>query len=281
MLPLRDTVVFPLAVVPISVGQERSIRLVDEVMKGDRLLALVKQKHAEPRPAGPADCHEIGVAATIHQMRRGSDGGLRLIVQGVARIRLTEFRQTEPYLVASVVRADDVDDASIETEGLARSVKDLFRRLATASSEVPEIVSDAVASLEDPRQLAYVVGATVPISSEDRQALLEIDSVHGKLARLVTLLQHEIAVRDLGERITTQTQEKMSKAQRDFWLREQIKTMQRELGDEGGPYRAAIGRYEGRDQILLEPLTIINLSGRAIEAWSRIHGLSLGAFGPE
>jgi ATP-dependent Lon protease len=233
VLPLRDTVVLPLAVTPLAVGQERSLRLVDAAMKGDRQIVLVKQT-TDTKPAGPEDCRRVGVVATVHQMKRDGEGNVRLVVQGLARVRIVEFVETEPFLKARVVLAPEPLDNSMETEGLARSVKDLFRKWVEGSPDVPDIVGQAVEAIDDPRQLAHVVAATVPLDAAVRQELLEMEFVGAKLARLVTLVQHEIAVRDLGAKITSQTQEHMSKAQRDYFLREQLRTIQKELGEEDG-----------------------------------------------
>ena len=231
VLPLIDMVVFPLAVVPLSVGQERSVRLVDQVMKGDRLLVLVRQKN-DKRPGGPDDVHRVGVAATVVQMKRDSDGTIRLLVQGIARVRVVEFTSEEPFLEGRIQLAPEPLDDSLEIEGLTRSVKDLFKKWVESAPDVPDIVGQAADAIDDPRQLANIVAATVPLESGVRQELLESDSMRGRLARLVQLLQHEIAVRDLGAKITSQTQEQMSKAQKDYFLREQLRTIQKELGDE-------------------------------------------------
>ena len=231
VLAIRDAIVFPLAVSPLGVGQERSIRLVDEAMKGDRLIALVGQKN-DARPARPDDCHRIGVVASILQLKRDSDGSMRLIVQGIARIRILEFTSEQPFLKARVELAPEPVDPSIETEALVRSLKDLFRHWVEVTPDVPDMISQAVETLDDARQLANVVAATLQIDAGVRQEILEMDSVRTKLERLVQLVQHDIAVRDLGAKITSQTQEQMSKAQRDYFLREQVRTIQKELGDE-------------------------------------------------
>jgi ATP-dependent Lon protease len=233
VLPLRDTVVFPLAVSPLAVGQERSVRLVDEAMKGDRLIALVLQKN-DVVPAAPDDCRRVGVVASILQMKRDGEGTIRLVVQGIARIKIVDFAAEKPFLTARVVLAPEEADDSIETEGLARSVKDLFRRWVEESPDVPDVVGRAVATLDDARQVANVVAATMPFDSAVRQELLETDPVRAKLERLVKLVQHEIAVRDLGAKITSQTQEHMSDAQRQYFLREQLRTIQKELGEGDG-----------------------------------------------
>ena len=230
VLPLRDTVVFPLAVMPIGVGQERSVRLVDEAMKRDRLVAVVLHQR-ESGPPTQDDCRRVGVVASIRQLKRDADGTIRIIVQGIARVRIVQFAAEDPFFTARVQLLPELPDTSIETEGLARSVKDLFRRWVEQSEDVPDLVGEAAASIDDPVQLANVVAATVPLEASLRQELLECATVREKLDRLVHLLQRQIAVRDLGAKITSETQEHVSKQQREYWLREQLRTIQKELGE--------------------------------------------------
>src|SRR3954469_9669217 len=197
VLPLRGgMVVFPLAVVPLVVGQERSIRLVDEAMRHDRMLALVAPLPDAPEQPGPEQVHRIGTAAVIHQLMRASDGTLRLIVQGLERIRLLDFTATEPYLIARIEPAPDRTALSVESEALRRAVLDLFPRLGALADELPDELAGAAEGLADPLQVAYLVASTVPLPAEVRQELLELDPVDAKLRRLVELLQHELAVRE-------------------------------------------------------------------------------------
>ena len=233
VLPLRGgTVVFPLAVVPLLVGQERSIKLIDEVMRGDRLVALVAQTPDSPELAGPDDLHRIGTAGVIHQLMRSPDGTIRLVIQGLERIRIGEFTATEPYLKAQVTVAPEMISTGVETQALRRAVVDLFRRLVPLMEDLPNELVGAVEALEDPRQLAYLVASTIPLTGPVRQELLESDVLDAKLQRLVELLQHELAVRELGQKITTDTRERMTKAQREYFLREQLRAIRRELGEE-------------------------------------------------
>jgi ATP-dependent Lon protease len=240
VLPLRDAVVFPLTAVPLSVGQPRSVRLVDDVMRGNRLLALVAQKDPKAEPAAPADLHRVGTVGVIHQLARAPDGTVRLMVQGVERIRLLDFVGTEPYLVARVEAAPEQktplpEAQATETDALRRAVVDIFRRLVEASPELPDELAGAAESLTDPRHVAYFIASLASLDLAARQELLEMDTVTAKLRRLVDLLQRELAVRELGRKITTETEERLSKKQRDFYLREQLRSIQRELGeDEGG-----------------------------------------------
>jgi ATP-dependent Lon protease len=242
VLPLRGgTVVFPLAVAPLNVGLERSVRTVDDVMRGNRMLALVAQRGDEPQQAGPDDLYTIGTAAIIHQLMRVPDGTVRLIVQGLERIRLLDFIATEPYLVARVAAAPDRMSPGVETEGLRRAVLDLFRRLVALIPEVPDEVGLAAENVADPRQVAYLVASTGLLDSPARQEILELEPVEAKLRRLIEILQREESVRELGQQIAAETQGRMTKAQREYFLREQLRSIQQELGEGGDDPLSEIG----------------------------------------
>ena len=234
VLPLAPgTVVFPMAVTPLLVGQPRSVQLIDDVMRQERLLALVAQRGEGKELPGPDDIHRVGTAAVIHQMLRAPDGTLRVVVQGLERVRLRGFLATAPYLVASVETAPEQATPGFKTEALRRAVIDLFRRLVSLAAELPDELAAGVETLAEARQVAYFVATTAPLTGTVRQEILEMDLVDAKLDRLVELLQHEVAVRELGQKITSDTQERMSKAQREYFLREQMRSIQRELGEEG------------------------------------------------
>jgi ATP-dependent Lon protease len=232
VLPLRDAVVLPLTVVPLAVGQPQSVRLVDDVMRGNRLLALVAQREAKVEAAKPEDLHRIGTAGVIHQFMRAPDGSVRLMVQGIERIRLTDFVSTDPYLVARVEVARIAAAAATEVDALRRAVLDIFRRLVEASPELPGELALAADNVPDPLRVAYFVASVVPLDATARQEILEMDAVADKLRRLVDLLQRELAVRELGRKITSETEERLTKKQRDYYLREQLRSIQRELGEE-------------------------------------------------
>jgi len=235
VLPLRDTLVLPLTAVPLAVAQPRSVRLVDDVMRGNRLLALVAQRDAKSEPAAPEDLHRVGTVGMIHQLARVPDGSVRLMIQGIERVRLLDWIGTEPYLVARIEMAPDQMVQAQETDALRHAVVDIFRRLVAASSELPDELAAAAESFTDPRHLVYFVTSVALPDLATRQELLEMDPVTAKLRRLVDLLQREVAVRELGRKITTDTEERLSKKQREFYLREQLRSIQRELGeDEGG-----------------------------------------------
>jgi ATP-dependent Lon protease len=224
-------VVLPLAVVPLLVGQPRSVQLIDDIMRKDRLVVLVAQRTEQTDQPTPDDLYRVGTAAIVHQLARLPDGTLRVVVQGLDRVRLIDFVATEPYFVARVELAPDQAPLGVEMEALRRAAIDLFRRVVALVDEVPDETAHAAETVSDPRQLVYLIASVLPMPAATRQELLELDPLDAKLRRLIELLQHEATVRELGRKITSETQQRMSKTQRDFFLREQLHSIQHELGE--------------------------------------------------
>ena len=232
LLPLRGTVVLPLTLVPLAAAQERSLRLIDDVMAGDRTVAMVMQTDAELEGAGPDDIHQIGTITTIHQMMRVPDGSVRLAVQGIERMEILEVLQEEPYLKARVRRLPEETETSVEVQALMRNTLDLFQRLVSLVPHLPdELVTAALNVDDDARHLVYLVASNLRMEPEERQALLELNSVTEKLQKLNAFLTKELDVLELGKKIQTDVQEEMSKSQREYFLREQMKAIQKELGE--------------------------------------------------
>jgi ATP-dependent Lon protease len=244
VLPLRDVVVLPLAAAPLAVGQPRSVRLVDDVMRGNRLVALVAQREGHVESPGPEDLHRIGTMAVIHQFARSADGTLRLVVQGLERIHVVDWIGTEPYLVARVVAAPDYTDQGTELEALKRAATDLFRRLVGLIPDLPDELAVAAENLPDVAQVIYFIASVTPLPAKSRHEILELEPLSAKLRRLIDLLQRELAVRELGRKITAETEERLTKRQREAYLREQLHSIQRELGEdeEGGNETAELRR---------------------------------------
>ena len=232
VLPLKDIVIYPFAVQPLGVGQERSIRLIDDVMRGDRLVVLVAQKSAETEQAGPDDIYRIGTVSRVARMIRMPDGTIQIIVQGLERVDIGEFTQEKPYLAAHVTLKPDMQEDDKETEAIKRNVVSYFQRLVALVQNVPEGVAAATLNLEEPRQVVYVIATFMQMELELRQKLLELDSVRAKLENLSSYLTHELEIFELGKKIQTSAQEEMGKVQREYLLREQLKAIQRELGEE-------------------------------------------------
>ncbi len=233
ILPLRGTVVYPLTVLPLNVGQARSIRLIDEVStSANRIIGLATIRDEKIEEAGPDDVFTIGCAAVIHRLLRAPDGTVRLIVQGVERIRIGEFTATEPYLKARVTVAPESIEKNVEVEALMRNTIELFRRLVSLAPNLPEELLMAALNVEDPRQLVYILATSLRMELADSQALLELDSIADKLKKLNALLTKELEVLELGKKIQSQAQGELEKTQREYILREQLKQIKKELGEE-------------------------------------------------
>jgi ATP-dependent Lon protease len=235
ILPLRGTVVFPLTVVPLTVGQPRSMRLVDDAAVGQRIIGLVSSRDAALELPGPDDLHKVGTAAQVLRLFRAPDGTIRLLVQGLARFALNEFTEVEPYLKARVTLTPEIVESDIEVEALMRNVLEKFQRMTELVPSIPgELIASAL-NVDDPRQLVYAIATYIRISVADAQKLLELDHVTDKLKLLLTVVSKEVEVLELGRKIQEDAQGEMEKVQRDYYLREQMKAIQRELGeaDEG------------------------------------------------
>lgn len=233
ILPLKNTVVYPIPILlPLIVGQPRSIKLVDAAVLGDRTIGLVALKDASIDEPGPDDVYWVGSAATIARFAKAPDSTIRIFVQGMERIKIVEFTQTEPYLMARVeVVPDEVEEESVEVQALMRNTVKLFRRMASLMPYVPEELVMATLSVEDPRQLTYLVASYVRMDMMDAQAILEADRVADKLKQLGTVLNKELEVLELGKKIQDQAQSEMEKMQREYYLREQLKAIKKELGE--------------------------------------------------
>ena len=232
VLPLRGIVVYPMMWLPLTIGQERSIQLVEDALPQSRIIALVTSRDESLEEPSPAEIYEIGTAAQVHRVLKAPDGTIRLALQGLERIRLTEYIQQKPYLRARVEVLPETLEESLEIEALVRAVQDLFRRLVELDSQMPDELAVMAANVENARQLAYLVASSVRLEMEQAQELLAMDSVQQKLLRLTQCLNKEVEVMELGHKIQSEAQGEMERMQRDFFLREQLKAIQKELGEE-------------------------------------------------
>ena len=232
VLPLRGAVVYPMMWLPLPIGQKRSIRLVEESLPGSRMIALVASKDENVEEPSPDEIHTIGTAAQIHRVLKTPDGTMRLVIQGLERIRIINYIQRDPYLRDRVEIIPETEESNLEMEALTRAVQDLFRKLIELEPHMPEELAIMAINVDDSRQLAYLVASSMRLSTEDAQQLLEMDRIYDKLMRLTQLLKKEIEVLELGRKIQTEAQGEMERMQREFYLREQIKAIQKELGDD-------------------------------------------------
>ena len=261
VLPLKDTVVFPDSVLPLAVGQERSIKLVDDVVSRNRLLALVASKDKEADQPGWDDLYDVGTAAVVQKMIRVPDGSLRILVQGIRRIRLVDRIQDSPYLAGRFAEVPDIYHDSPETQALMQNVQTLFARLIGLMPYLPEELAFAAANVDDPGALCHLVASTLRLKTEEKQQLLELADVEKRLRSVLVILNRELEVAELGSRIQNQVQSEMESSQREYFLRQQLKAIQEELG-EGDPEQAEIAE-------LRERAAEVNLSEEARKAVDR------------
>ncbi|GAP10885.1 ATP-dependent protease La [Bellilinea caldifistulae] len=231
ILPLRGLVVYPQTGVPLTIGQPRSIRLVDDVVTGDRFMGLVASKHPEIESPDPEHLYKVGTAGLIHRMFRAPDGTIRLLVQGLFRFRIIEFVATEPYLKARIEVIPEKQETGLEVEALARNVRDQFAHIAEMIPSMPRELVATVTSITDPLQTVYTIANLQRMDIEDAQEILELDSITDKLHKLVTLLTRESEVLELSQKIQKEARSEIDKVQREYFLREQLKAIQRELGE--------------------------------------------------
>jgi len=232
LLPLKDTVVYPLTVYPLVIGKEKSVKLINDVTVGDKILALTAQKKVEIEVAGITDIYTVGTMARILQMVKVPDGTLRLLVQGIERIGILELVQNEPYFKARVKALADRTEKSVQLDALMRGVSELFQKMVSLTPNMPEELSSAALNIEDPRQLAYLIATNIRLDLAQRQEILETDVVSDKLNKLMQYLNREVEVLELGRKIQGQAKDQMQKAEREYLLRQQLSAIRKELGEE-------------------------------------------------
>jgi ATP-dependent Lon protease len=231
VLPLRDTVTFPDMLIPLNVGQPRSVELINAVLGGDRSLAMVASRNTEAATPAPDDLYEVGVLGTVARMIRVPDGTLRVLIQGSQRIRIEQWVQTEPYLLAEIAEAPDVVDPTPELTALMRNVQQTFTDIIEQVPYLPEELQVMVTNVDDPSVLAHLIAGALRISTEEKQALLEELDVGKRLRRLSEILARELEVVAIGSKIQSQVQSELDKGQREYFLRQQLKAIQEELGE--------------------------------------------------
>ncbi|MCE5314407.1 MAG: endopeptidase La [Armatimonadota bacterium] len=235
LLPIKDTVLFPMVVMPLIVSRESSMKLVDDAVVSDtRLIALATLKDPNVEVPQFSDIYGVGVVAAIHTMLRLPEHQ-RLIVQGLKRIRIVECIQTEPYIRVKVEEMPDVrdwtDDEDVEIEALRRNVGTAFQKVVALSPNLPDELQNVVTNIVKPSVLADTITLHLPIEIAEKQELLETVGTRERLRKLFAILLREVEVLELGSKIQSQVHSEMGKMQREYYLREQLKAIQRELGE--------------------------------------------------
>jgi ATP-dependent Lon protease len=232
VLPLRDSVTYPDTLTPLAIGQERSVQLVNDVLVGNRMLVMVASREPELETPGPEQLYDVGVAGMVARMLKVPDGSLRILVQGGQRVRIEEWVKEEPYLTARVSELPDVLDEGPELTALMRNVQQTFSHIIEEVPYLPEELQMAVANLDDASALSHLIAGALRIKTEERQALLEEVDVAKRLRRLSEILARELDIVAIGSKIQSQVNAEMEKGQREWVLRQQLKAIQDELGEQ-------------------------------------------------
>ncbi|MCJ7625975.1 MAG: LON peptidase substrate-binding domain-containing protein, partial [Anaerolineaceae bacterium] len=253
ILPLRGLVVFPETAVPLTIGQPRSINLIDAAVAGvgERLIGLVASKNPDLENPGPDDLFKIGTMAQIHRLFRAPDGTIRLLVQGITRFSIVEFLSEEPYLLAKIQLNSEIEETGIEIEAFSRNAKDQFTNIAQMLPSIPQELVASISAIENPLQVVYTISNFQRMDLDEAQEILELDSTKEKLLKLVNVLTKESEVLQIGQKIQNEARSEIDKVQREYFLREQLKAIKKELGEDD---EQAVDAEEFRKKIAVAQL---------------------------
>jgi len=232
ILPLKNGVVYPNAMMPITIGQERSIKLVDDALVKEKIIGIVSVKNADIEVPNPEDLYTMGCSAHILKMMKLPENHMSVLVQGQSRIHIKEYTQTLPYLKAKIDIIKEEFEKEVETEALMVSIKNLFQKAVELSPHIPAEVGILVMNMDNPGTLADLIASNFNISVGEKQEIVEILDIKKRLEKVVSILNKELHVLELGSKIQGELKKEMDKNQREYYLREQLKAIQRELGEE-------------------------------------------------
>ena len=235
ILPLRGTVAYPFIIMPLSIGVPRSTKLIKSSVQNSSLVGLVVSKEPEIDEPEPDQLYDIGVVARVHRVVRSDKGTLQVLVQGIERFKIDSWEQADPFLTAKVSLAPDVVEKGqeMEIEALRRRILELSRTIIEYMPQVPNEITSFLEQVEDSRVIVYTITSNMNIDFEERLKILLEDNLRDKMAHLVRLMSHELEVLQIGQKIRSDTQEELDKTQREFYLRQQLKAIQKELGEDG------------------------------------------------
>jgi ATP-dependent Lon protease len=231
ILPIRESVLYPKMLLPFMVSQDRLVKLIDAALVANKMIGIVPIKNKEVTEVKPEDLFEVGTAAYILKMLKMPNNSIRLLIQGISRIRLTEFTQQEPFLRARVRLLGDEGEKTTETQALMSGVKGSFQKFVEMAPNLPADLAIMALNVEEPGILADLIASVLNLALEDKQAILETLDVQARLERVSLLLNKELSVLELGSKIQSQVREGIDRSQREYFLREQLKAIQKELGD--------------------------------------------------
>ncbi|MDY0341671.1 MAG: endopeptidase La [Coriobacteriia bacterium] len=230
LIPLRDLIVFPNLVVPLFVGRERSISALEQCMRTDHLVALVTQREAETADPTAAEIYDVGCVVTVLQELKLPDGTAKALVEGVQRFRILEYLQTDPHMMVRIEVIEEPQHADLEAKALMRNLVTDFENASQLGKPIPQEVMVAASSIEEPGRLADFVTFHLSLKIEEKQQILEALDPKERLQKTSDFLRKELEILELGSKIQSRVKESMSKSQREYFLREQLKAIQQELG---------------------------------------------------
>jgi ATP-dependent Lon protease len=270
LLPLRSDVVFPQTVVPLVVNRPSGIRLIDDCMVGERMVGLVSQLHPETDAPGSDDLYPIVCVGLILKMLKFPDGSTRIVCQGQHRARLVGLVQTEPYLIGRIEPYEDIVEGGVELDALVHHVNRFFQRMVDQSQQIPEELQVAAINTKEPGRLADLLASSLPFTIEEKQSLLGEINVRARLERLGQYLSRQLAILELSTKIQEQVGSELTKAQRDHFLRQQLKAIQEELGESEGENPDVAEMWE-RIKKANPPKEVLGEAERELERLSGMH----------
>jgi len=267
--PVRGSVIYPSMVMPIDAGRPISIRAIEAALSQERMILIVSQRDKEVEEPGAGDLYEVGTACNILRMRKNADGSVQMLVQALARVQVQQYHQASGYLEASVVRMPEVEGKATEVMALFREVKERFENLLREGKYVTPEVAQFVLNLEDPSQLADYIAFHLDFKLEDKQKILATPSAADRLKRVAILLDAELDLVETQRRIQQQVKEEIDKNQREFYLREQMKAIQRELHGEEGEME--VEEFREKIASLKLPPNVLPEVERELSRFARMH----------
>jgi len=230
ILPLKNTILFPYTLIPLSVGEESSVALVDEAVSSTKVIGCVAKKEHDAK-AAPENIYDYGTAATILKMMKMPDGTMALLVQGISKIKIEEYISLDPFIRARIKTIDEADELTTRGEALFRNVLAQCQKLITLTPYLPDEFQSALINVDSPIRLVYLVCSVLKLDIAEKQTILESSTADEKLEKISQLLSRELEILELGGKIKSQVESEMSKTQREYFLREQLKAIQEELGE--------------------------------------------------
>ncbi len=231
VLPLRGVVVYPQTGLPLTIGQPRSMKLIDDVMVNDKIVAFVTSKDVDNENPSKNDLYQIGTIGVVQRLFRVPDGTVRILVQGLQRVRITEYVQEMPYFMAKTELIPEDETVDVEVEAMTLAIRNQFERISEINSSIPNEMIGSVTSIENALTAVYTIANFQDMEFEEAQEILELNSVKEKLLKLTTILTHDIELLEIGQKIQSEAKSEIEKMQDDYFLREQLKAIQRQLGE--------------------------------------------------